>query len=300
VADYYSSMNARRRWTWLAFSISLAGLPCLARAEWLIDSEVRWRYEDNVGDAASNADAVGDSITAATLSASRFFPAASGYSMNVGAQLDGERYDRLHGLSNASVGGVMSLRKKWGLGAYAPWALLNGSIGRTNYQDSYRNASVYRAGMSAGRRLNERWNVSIDWTYEQRKVASVPEEEPGVSADAFSQASHTFDLNAQFAATATVFFNATIIYRHGEMTSTVLDEDTVIAGARAQADDHAFGPEAYAYRLLANTWGFRASLGYAPTPHHSFSVGLTRYDAHADGGAAYTKSTPAILWDYRF
>jgi hypothetical protein len=292
-------MNARRRWTWLAFSIGLAGLPCLARAEWLIDSEVQWRHENNVGDAASDSDVVGDSITAATLSASRFFLSTTGYSMNVGAELDGERYDRLQGLSNASLGGVASLRKKWGLGAYAPWARLNGSIGRTEYQDSYRNASVYRAGVSAGRRLDERWNVSMEWSYEKRK-ASAAEEEPGVSADAFSQTSHTFDLNAHYTATETVVFNATIIYRHGDMTSTVLDEDTSIAGARAQADDHAFGPEAYAYRLLANTWGFRASLSYAPTPHHSFSVGFTRYDSHAGGGVTYTKSTPAISWDYRF
>jgi len=69
---------------------------------------------------------------------------------------------------------------------------------------------------------------------------------------------------------------------------------------RALAEDPAFGPEAYAYKLTGTTYGFRVGVNYAPTPHSLLGLGFERLNTHADGGNSYTKSVPEITWDYRF
>jgi long-subunit fatty acid transport protein len=222
------------------------------------------------------------------------------YSVTVGGDLNGEAFRRLTGLNNASLDGTISLKKKWGLGAFAPWARAGVSVGRSSYDDSYRNAWNYRATLASGRRIDERWNLWAEYAFDRRAASPRMEEVPGLSGDAFSQDSHNVAVNLEYSLNESTFLALGLLGRRGDVVSTTGDSEKTNYAPRALAADPAFGPEAYAYKLTGTTYGFRVGVNYAPTPHSLLGLGFERLNTHADGGNSYTKSVPEITWDYRF
>jgi hypothetical protein len=84
------------------------------------------------------------------------------------------------------------------------------------------------------------------------------------------------------------------------VVSTAQGSARILAAATALAEDPAFGPEAYAYRLTGTTYGIRVGISFSPTAHSLLGFAFERFDTHADGGIDYTKSVPEITWNYSF
>jgi hypothetical protein len=283
-----------------AILLILIALPYSARSDWTFGADANVRHDNNVGNAESQSDIAADSIIGARLSIFQLFPLGESYSATVGGDLGGESFHRLTGLSNVSVDGIFSLRKKWGLGAFAPWARTGISVGRLSYDDSYRNAWDFRATLASGRRLDERWNLWAEYAFERRAARTQEEEVPGLSGDAYSQDSHNLAINLEYSLSERAFLALGLIGRHGDVVSTASPGPKVFYAAQALAEDPAFGPDFYAYRLTGTTYGVRVGLSFAATPHSLLGCGFERFDTHADGGNRYTKSVPEITWDYRF
>jgi hypothetical protein len=265
-----------------------------------VGAEAGVRHDDNVGNAQFSSDRTADTIIDARLSIVQLIPLGESYSMTVGADVSGESYFHITGLNNGSVEGVLALKRKWGLGAFAPWARAGISVARSSYADSYRNAWIYHATLASGRRIDERWNVWADYGYERRAASTQPEEVPGLSGDAFSETSHKAALHVEYSLNESAFLTVTFLGRHGDVVSTTMPGANLYYDAHALAEDPAFGPEAYAYRLTGTTYGFRAGVNFTPTAHSLLGVGFARFDTRADGGTDYTKSIPQITWNYSF
>jgi len=280
--------------------IVLGAMPYPARSDWTLGAAAALRHDNNVGNAQSSSDIVGDSTIDVRLSIFQLFPLGESYSVTVGGDLHGEAFRRLTGLNNASIDGTFALKKKWGLGAFAPWARAGVSVGRSSYDDSYRNAWNYRASFASGRRVDERWNLWAEYAFDRRAASPRMEEVPGVSGDAFSQDSHNVAANLEYSLNENIFLALGLLGRHGDVVSTTGGSAKIYYASRALAEDPAFGPDAYAYKLTGTTYGFRVGVNYAPTPHSLLRLGFERLDTHADGGNSYTKSVPEITWDYRF
>jgi hypothetical protein len=283
-----------------AILVILAALPYSARSDWTLGADASVRHDSNVGNAESQSDIAPDSIIGGRLSIFQLFPLGESYSATVGGDLGGESFRRLTGLSNVSVDGIFALRKKWGIGAFAPWARAGISVGRLSYDDSYRDAWDYRATLASGRRLDERWNLWAEYAFERRAARTQEQEVPGLSGDAYSQDSHNLAVNMEYSLSERAFLALGLIGRHGDVVSTASPGPKVFYAAQALAEDPAFGPDFYAYRLTGTTYGFRVGFNYAPTAHSLLGCGFERFDTHADGGNRYTKSVPEITWDYRF
>src|SRR5258707_5190371 len=148
--------------------IVLGAMPYAARSDWTLGAAAALRHDNNVGNAESSSDIVGDSMIGARLSIFQLFPLGESYSVTVGGDLNGEAFRRLTGLNNASIDGTFALKRKWGLGAFAPWARAGVSVGRSSYDDSYRNAWNYRATLASGRRGDERWNLWAEYAFDRR------------------------------------------------------------------------------------------------------------------------------------
>jgi hypothetical protein len=279
--------------------VLLSAIPYAAHSDWTLGAEAHLRHDSNVGNTDNSADIVEDAIVGARLSVFRLFPIGASYALSVGGDLSGESFHRLSGLTNASVGGALVLKKKWGLGAFAPWARAGFSIARSSYDDDYRSVSIYRATLSAGRRIDERWNLWAEYAFERRAAATLTQDVPGVSGDAYSQDGHSVAANADYSLNETLFVSIDLSARRGDVVSTTLSEERIDTASRAIAEDPTFGPDAYAYKLLATTYGFRVGINYAPTPHTLLECGFQRFDTRA-GGDRYTKSMPEITWNYRF
>src|ERR1700684_2463752 len=93
------------------YAILSAGVPYAARGDWNVGAEAHVMHDNNVGNAESYSDIVSDTIVGATLSVFELFPIGEGYSLTVGADLNGEHYNRITGLSNATAGAFIALRK---------------------------------------------------------------------------------------------------------------------------------------------------------------------------------------------
>jgi hypothetical protein len=280
--------------------IVLGALPYAARSDWTLGAAAGLRHDNNVGNAQSSPDIVGDSAIDARLFVFQLFPLGESYSVTVGGELNGEVFRKLTGLNNASLDGTFALKKKWGLGAFAPWARAGVSVGRSSYDDSYRNAWHYRATLASGRRIDERWNLWVEYAFDRLAASPRMEEEPGLSGDAFSQDSHNLTANLEYSLNDRTLLALCLLARRGDVVSTTGGSAKIYYASRALADDPAFGPDAYAYKLTGTTYGFRVGINYAPTPHSLLGCGFERLDTHADGGNRYTKSVPEITWNYRF
>lgn len=275
-------------------------MPNCAHGEWTLGTQAALRHDNNVGNAESRSDIVADSTIDARLSVFQLFPLGESYSVTVGGDLGGEVFRRLTGLNNASLDGTFTLKRKWGLGAFAPWARAGVSVGRSSYDDSYRNAWNYRATLASGRRIDERWNLWAEYAFDRRAAKPREEEVPGLSGDAFSQDSHNIAGNLEYSLNENTFLALGLLGRHGDVVSTAARGGKIYYTSRALAEDPAFGPDAYAYRLTGTTYGFRIGVSHAPTAHSLLGLAFERLDTHADGGNTYTKSLPEITWDYRF
>jgi hypothetical protein len=278
----------------------LVSMPNAARSDWTLATEAGVRHDSNVGNAQSYSEIVADTVTAVRVSAFQPFLLGEDYTVTVGGDLGGESFHNLGGLSNASLQGVFALKRKWGLGAFAPWARIGASAGRTDYDDGYRNAWIYRATLASGRRLDTRWNLWADYAYERRAANSQEEVVPGLSGDAFSGDSHTLAVNLECALSERFILTLRVSGRHGDVVSTTEPNTKAYVSAKALAEDPAFGDEDYAYRLVGTTFAFRAGINYSPTAHTLLGFGFSHLETHADGDNRYMKSIPEITWHYQF
>jgi hypothetical protein len=257
-------------------------------------------HDDNVGNAQNHIDRVSDSKAAANASLFQLIPFGEGYTLAAGGDLSGQLYDRLTGLRNASIDGLLSLKKKWGLGALAPWVRAGISIGRSDYEDGYRNATIYRASLETGKRLDERWNLWAKYAFERRHAAPARSEIYGISSDAFSQEGRSFTAGVQYSLSERTSLSIGSILRHGDVVSTTQAADYDFTAFKAIAPDPTFGPDAYAYRLSGTTYGVRLGLEYSLTTRSLIGCGFQRLETHAEGGNRYAGSTPELTWNYRF
>jgi hypothetical protein len=281
--------------------VLLGAMPSPAHGDWTLGAEAGVRHDDNVGNAQFSPDIVADTLYVARLSIARLFPLDDGYTVTVGGDLGGESYHKLTGLNNVSLDATLALKKKWGLGALAPWARAAVTVARLSYDDSYRNAWDYRATLASGRRFDERWNFWADYTYENRAASPQEEDVPGLSGDAYSQVSHSLGINLEYSLMESTYLSLGLLARQGDVVSTTLQPNAAVYYvSSALADDPAFGPNAYAYKLTGTTYGFRLGLSVAPTAHSLLGCGFERFETHADGGNEYAKSIVEVTWNYRY
>src|SRR5258708_20299103 len=92
-----------------------------ARSDWTVATAGAVSHDDNVSNARTYNDKVSDFSASATVSLSQSIPIGESYSLAAGGALSGQIYDSLTGLRNGSIGGLLSLKKKWSLGPSPPW-----------------------------------------------------------------------------------------------------------------------------------------------------------------------------------
>jgi hypothetical protein len=265
-----------------------------------VEAEVR--HAGNVGYAHAAADQIGDTSIGAKLSVARLCSFAGGMSAALSGDLRGEWFDHVDALRNATLEVGASARKKWGLGALAPWLRGGIALGRTQFDDRLRSATHYRAFVSAGRRLDARLNLWAEYDYEQRRAAHQPEDDelPGVATDVFTQRTHALSANLEYVASERIFLGLGALVRRGDVASTARPSAAVYLSARAVVEDPAFGPEFYAYKVTGTSYGLRLDAHFALGSHQLLGVAVQRIETRAPAGLDYADTVPQLNWSYRF
>lgn len=270
-----------------------------ARADWNPSAQASARFSDNVGNSGDNEYKRSDEIIAGKVSLYEVLPLGSAYLLSAGGDLGGQWFDHLSGLRNGSIDAAVSLRRRWGLGAFAPWVRASVSVSRTEYDVSLRNFTGYRASLAGGKRLGDRLNVWIDYAYEHHDAKVTGEEVPGFSGDVFSGNAQSLGLTLEYMPVNRVFLSTGLSARRGDVVSTSEPEYGVYVPARAIVEDPVFGDEWYAYRLVGNSYTARAGAAYQLTEHSLLSLNVQHARTYA-GGYFYRITSPEISWDYHF
>ena len=280
--------------------LALCAVSHTAHGDWTVATSAALSHDNNVGNARSYASVVEDSSAAATVSLLQLIQVGENYSVAAGANLAGQVYEHLSGLNDASIEGVLSLKRKWGLGALAPWARAGISLGRADYADGYRNATIYRASLEVGKRFDERTSLWASYSFEHRDATPAEAELYGISGDVFSQSGRTLKAALQYSLTTRISLGLGSLWRQGDVISTTAAGTYLYASSKAVAADPTFGPGAYAYRLNGRTYGARLGVDYSLSAHSLIGCGFQRLETHAEGGNNYSDSMPELTWNYRF
>jgi hypothetical protein len=278
----------------------VVGPPLPASATWFLDGEAGIVHETNVGLAQTAADVKSDSALATALSAGRTFVLDDRNILALAADLTGAGYAQLHGLSNFTVGLTPAFRTKIGLGARAPWLRLWGSGARLEFEDSVRDGWRYRVGAGVGKRFGERWDVRLDYAFEERMADHARRASTRLPGDVFDTTSHTYSGRVDFLYNDTLSLFAGYAWREGEVVSTTRRNSAIFTNSTALTPDRPFGPDFFAYKIDATVHILSFGLSFAIGDHASLNLGYERQIGLGRGGLDYANDVfrAGVLFGY--
>jgi hypothetical protein len=280
----------------------LFGVSPTTYAEWIGNTDVNIQHDSNINNAELESDVNDATSLSADVSATDFFVLENDTIFNMTGKLQGESFDHYSGLNNIALGASLSLRKKWALGAYAPWVGASLSVTHLNYANNIRNGWRHQLALRSGKRVTERWNVQAELMAEQRDANPLTPDQPNLSGDVFSQTSQAMTLNAEYILSDSAFLSLGWVLRHGGIAATATESPKILAAANAAAQDPvlSFGPHVYAYRLNGTTHGLNADITFNLNTHSTLRVTMARLLTYANGGINYAKNVRMISWNHNF
>jgi hypothetical protein len=285
----------------LALGVGLAGIFSEAGAEGLYNAEGAVFHDSNLSRALSAADIVGD--TALTLAMSGGYGGVLGErdAVTVTADLRAAQFSHFHGMSSTALGGIASWRRKFGLGAFAPWTRLAASIAGERYGEDIRNGERSSVTLSVGKRVSEHLEFSGGGSFERYRANKVIGLVPGISGDAFSLEGRSLFARADYTVSDRWAGFARATARWGDATSSTRIDPVIFEYSNAITRDPAFGSDYIAYRLSGTTtWDFLAGASFALGDYSSLNLAVTRALTYASGGIEYqsTRINASVLLSY--
>ena len=278
----------------------VVGVPLPAAATWFLEGEAGVVHETNVGLAQNARDVKSDTALVTALSAGRLFVLDDRNLLSLAADLSGSGSAELSGLSNFTVGMTPAFRSKFGLGPGAPWLKLWGSGARLTFEDPVRDGWRVRVGAGVGKRFGERWDVRLDYVFEDRTADHHRRASTRLPGDVFDTTSHTYSGRVDFLLNETVSLFAGYAWREGDVVSTTRRNATIFTNSTALTPDRAFGPDFFAYKIDATVHILSVGMSLALNEHASLNLGYERQIGLGRGGLDYENNVfrAGVLFAY--
>ncbi|MBM3221257.1 MAG: hypothetical protein FJZ38_21710 [Candidatus Rokubacteria bacterium] len=254
---------------------ALAPAPAAA-ADWFFEGDAGVVYETNVGLAQRARDVKSDSALSTSVSTGLALPLGDDHLFTFSGDVNGNGYVELPGLSNLGIGATAAFRTKFGLGASAPWLRLFASGTRLEYDDAVRDAWRYRLGAGGGLRLGERWDVRLDYVFEERMADHGHRVSRILPGDVFDITSHTYSARLDVAVNEVLTVFGGYALREGDVVSTTRRNAAILAASTALTTDRPFGPDFVAYKIDATVHILSFGLSFALGRHASLNLGYER------------------------
>ena len=288
-----------------AFVCLLSGVAANVDAEWIADANVGFEYNDNLSLAPVDQDIEGDSALFASVSAGQHVQLADTVGLVIAADLGKTVFRDLSGLDHLSMGVASALRKKFGLGLYAPWLRVLGSGAWFDYKDDPRDGWRYAASVGVGKRLTQRWELQAEYRYETRQsdeVVDIPffVSNFGIHGDAYDIDAHSVSLRGLCTVTERLALALGYTRREGEVTSTTQRNAQIFAASDANTLDPVFGPNAFAYRIDAGSNLYSVGLSWALGKHASANLSYQYHHSTADHGLEYDNNIVQVQYLYSY
>jgi hypothetical protein len=206
-------------------------------------------------------------------------------------------HDKYSDMDNLSLGVSSSLKKKVGLGYFAPVIRLSVSAAHLDSKYNPRDRWLYKAGFGISKRLHERFDISLQYNYKDTQADNVIDmpglvTKFGITGDVFDLTTHRIDALGIFSATEQLSIYAGYAHQQGSIVSSTTRNREIFVISDAIALDPVFGEDIYAYTLDADTNIYMTGLSWAINGHTSINLG---YERRESKGAA--KDASAFTYD---
>ena len=241
---------------WILVGSILLLAPSFARADWIRDFRADVGYNDNLSNSNREADERDDFFFTGHASFGRFGELTDDLRLTMTADLDAQAFARYGDFNNLTIGSTAALRYRFGLGAMAPFVRVEASGGYAAFQQSLQSGGRFRTGITAGKRLTERFAIDASYFYENIDAES----------RVFERFSHAFAVDASFDLTERTRLHAGYEFRTGEVVSyAVPPRPDLVALANDRVTVNSFGPPYVAYNLDAITNSLSLGVSQAVT-----------------------------------
>lgn len=236
-----------------------------ARAGWTTTVSAAVRHDDNTSNSIRIQKP--DTAVAADLTLSTLRVINRDWQGNLAFRADASHWRRWDGLDLTTAGATLGLRRKFGLGPYAPRLDLTLTPVVSHAATAPRSARALTTRLAYARRLSPglAWQAAAE-------VARVD-----ARRAVYSTTGHTFSLGATWDATPDWRLSATVRHRDGDLVSWCRNSWPEFAGT-TQWLDGIFAGDWFPYRTHSRTRGLNLSLAYAIGDHTSaaFTADISR------------------------
>ena len=282
-----------------AAAVLIALLPSAAAAQWTIDAQGAWTYDDNLSRAQRESDITRDHALELRGALGRALVVADG-DMVLRGEARAGRYDTYTGLEHFALGIGAGWRRKLGIGLTAPWLAADASFFEEDYAEQVRDGRSAALSLELGKRFGPRFDAALgaayDWREQHDDLATVP----GFSGRPFSLQGRSLFLRGNLAFGESWLVFAAAAARDGDVVSSTRRNPAIFRESAAIANDPAFGPDFIAYKLTgARTNSYTIGLSWALRAKASLDAAVTNERTSARGGLDYDGNVYSVSLVYR-
>lgn len=244
-----------------------------ACAEWFFDTELGAVYDGNLSRAVDKEDRKGDVALQKRVSIGQHIQPGDSTGLTITANIKDAIHDHYSGLDRLEAGLTISMKYKAGLGSYAPWVSIFGSVAYQDYRESMQTGSLASAGFWAGQRFADRVFAQIGYTYDDRHARN----------EAFTTSGSTLSIKGDYLLTESTQLSLGYAVRWG---TSVMYEPVEPGGPYGSSEGvvvNTFNTlmEAYPVRTETQTLSINGCTMF--DRKWSMVVGIDRHEARAEG-----------------
>ncbi len=245
----------------MALALFLPG----ARADWRLGAETGALFQSNLSNSDRAADEKSDWAWKTTAQIGNGFQLTRDLRLNVGADVRSFVWGQFDAFDEIGAGVSAGLRYRFGLGAQAPWVLLEDRIGFDRFRETSLDHWDESLRLRGGLALSPR--IALEGGYAFENLAG-----PG---DFFDRQGHRLDARVIFELTARLQVGLGYSYRNGDIISYAVPprpDLLQIAPVRPGETNFGSSPLYNAYRIRAETHAVSVVAAYTLTKYLSLQL----------------------------
>ncbi|MBL6752183.1 MAG: hypothetical protein ISP90_16815 [Nevskia sp.] len=273
--------------------------PCAAHAETVLQLEPAFNFDSNLSRAHDSDDVKADGSFSLAASASEVFALSGADLISLGLNLKESQYLRFHGLNAFEAGPALAYRRKFGLGAQAPWVSLSAAWTYQDFASSIRDGNTWQLQLAAGRRWGHRLDGSAGLGYDRRDARGGERAVPTIAGNAFDLHGASVFARLNYALCERARAGVRLNLRRGLVESSTRPGRGIYSVSDAITEDPVFGDEFYAYRIKGTTITAGTSLGWTLGAHSSLNL-TASYDHTRAGAFQYDGGGGGLSYVFRY
>lgn len=297
----FNSRKLRQSCNRISLFSCLLALAPFAHADDFASFESRLHRDNNVGNSRVKY-AVGDTSYSNSFNFGRVLATGEDpYLWTFAGKLSKDSYQRLEGLDRLEIAGNIDLKKKWGLGPYAPVFGANLSYGLQQYAQNDKDRRVQGLELRASKRLIDALNVTARIAAEIHHGNHNESVEENHSGAVYEGRNRSWQVAFDYTILNDKLITLSYGIRRGDLVVTTISDSAAIYDvAKAIHPDPSFGLDRDAYRLDGEVKTLGLGFTVPISTQWTLQLDGQQHDSKVSNGVTYSRRTYSLSARYQF